>query len=111
MCKHFDCVFYSPTTETCDYMIIMGKPRGCSPTDDCERFATNFNGLRSIIAGYRPRRVNMVTMHKLKKAYTPDMSSEELAKKAGVPINFASNWIKKTHPENVWLMRAGAQNG
>lgn len=105
MCKHFDCVFYAPITDTCDYMLIMGTPRGCAATEDCEKFATNFSGLRSIIAGYRPRQVNMVVMHKLKKAYTPDISSEELARKTGVSGNLALKWMKKTHPENVWLSR------
>ena len=100
MCKHYECVYYAPKTESCDYMLIMGTPRGCSP-EECTKCRTNLDGVKPIIRGYRPRKIDMAAIHRMEKAYKPFMSQEELASVAHVPENMACQWVRKVHPEFV----------
>ena len=37
LCGHTDCRYYSPLTDSCDYLLIAYEPRGCPPTPDCPR--------------------------------------------------------------------------
>ena len=38
-CGHTDCCYYTPRTDSCDYLLIEFEPRGCPPTADCPRYA------------------------------------------------------------------------
>lgn len=38
-CGHTDCCYCASRTDTCDYLLIEGRPRGCPPTSDCPRYA------------------------------------------------------------------------
>lgn len=38
-CGHTDCCYYTPCTDSCDYLLIERKQRGCPPTADCPRYA------------------------------------------------------------------------
>ena len=39
LCGHCDCCYYAPDTDSCDYLLVEYKPRGCPPTPDCPRYA------------------------------------------------------------------------
>ena len=102
--KHFECVFYSPTTDTCDFMLITGFSRGCS-SEHCTRCASSLDGYRPIRKGYRPRKIQLDLIHRLEKKYNPTISPPELAEHAGVPTNFTFFWMRKAHPESKALNR------
>ncbi len=38
-CGHTDCCYCTPRTDSCDYLLIEGQPRGCPPTPDCPHYA------------------------------------------------------------------------
>lgn len=38
-CGHTDCCYYTPETDSCDYLLIEFRPRGCPPDADCPRYA------------------------------------------------------------------------
>ena len=38
-CGHRDCCYYTPRTDSCDYLLIEFRPRGCPPTPDCPHYA------------------------------------------------------------------------
>ena len=38
-CGHTDCCYYTPRTDSCDYLLIEFKRRGCPPTPDCPHYA------------------------------------------------------------------------
>ena len=102
-CKHFDCICYSPTTDSCDYILIFGRRRGI-PGDKCDLCLKGFDDEhRPIIKGYTPRYVNHGLLRKLEKAYSPDKTINDMAKKASVNADFVSRWVRKVHPEfNNW---------
>ncbi len=39
LCGRTDCCYYAPRTDSCDYLLVEYKPRGCPPTPDCPRCA------------------------------------------------------------------------
>ena len=38
-CGHTDCCYYTRDTDSCDYLLIEYRRRGCPPTPDCPCFA------------------------------------------------------------------------
>ena len=38
-CGHSDCRYCTPRTDSCDYLLIEFRPRGCPPTPDCPHYA------------------------------------------------------------------------
>ena len=38
-CGHTDCCYYTRETDSCDYLLIEYRRRGCPPTPDCPCFA------------------------------------------------------------------------
>lgn len=38
-CGHTDCCYYTRQTDSCDYLLIEFRRRGCPPTPDCARYA------------------------------------------------------------------------
>lgn len=100
MCKHWDCVCYAPTTESCDYILIFGKSRGCKPTDDCPYYRTDFKGTSPVRLPGQLRKVDMARVQRMKDAYNPKMFIEDLAKKAHVSEGVMLSWVKKEHPEH-----------
>lgn len=38
-CGHTDCCYYTPRTDSCDYILIEFQPRGCPPSPDCPHYA------------------------------------------------------------------------
>ncbi len=39
LCGHTDCCYYTSATDSCDYMLIESRPRGCPPRPDCPHYA------------------------------------------------------------------------
>ena len=37
-CGHSDCRYCTPGTDSCDFLLIEYRPRGCPPTPDCPRY-------------------------------------------------------------------------
>ena len=37
-CGHPDCRYYTPTTDSCDYLLLEGHRRGCPATRDCRYY-------------------------------------------------------------------------
>lgn len=37
-CGHTDCRYYTPCTDSCDYLLIEYERRGCPPESDCARY-------------------------------------------------------------------------
>lgn len=111
MCKHYDCQYYSPVTGTCDYMLIAGHPRGCPPTDDCDKHCTSRDEMVILRKRfYSPRVVDLEAVRRMEKYYTPDMETKDLAHLARVSVREALYWTRKVHPEsaifqNRWRMK------
>lgn len=98
-CKHFDCICYSPNTDSCDYLLIFGRPRGI-PGDECNLCLRGFDDEhRPIVRGATPRYVNRKLIAKLKKIYDPDKSLSAMAREANANKDFVVKWTRKTHPE------------
>ena len=53
-CKHPDCKYRGKTTliESCDYIMIARKPRGCS-ISKCDKYATGKKKLISTLGGFK----------------------------------------------------------
>lgn len=103
MCKHYDCVCYSPATETCDYILIYGKSRGCKPTNDCEHYRTDYKGTKPVKLPSMLRRVNLDRVKRMKDVYRPTMLVEDMAAKANVAKGEMLAWVRKEHPEHKLL--------
>ena len=102
MCKHYDCIHYSTDTQSCDFSLIMGRLRGCMPTDDCREYRTDHKGVKPIRRDYHwPSKITK-PLPRLEKYVYSCKTARELAKKAGVTVTFATNWIGKVHPELKW---------
>lgn len=109
MCHKFGCVFYSPTTMTCDYFIITGKTRGCPATDDCNKYSLVLGDERPLNKGFVPRRVTQEKLDYLERVY------QEYAKKAktlnefceisGVGTQLGTGYVRKVHPESPLLAK------
>ena len=95
MCKHWECACYSPATESCDYILIFGKSRGCPPTDDWKEYRTSSKGFPAS----KKRYVDLAAVARMEKAYDPNSITFKMAKKARVSINLYQSWVKKAHPE------------
>ena len=105
MCKHYDCYYYCPETETCDYYLITGKLRGCLPTDDCDRHCTNIEDVINLRKGYyTPRTIDFAAIRRMEKCYTPDMDTKTLSYRARVSRVEARRWIKKINPDSFIFM-------
>ena len=37
-CGHLDCRYCTPHTDSCDYLLMEGRRRGCPATPDCARY-------------------------------------------------------------------------
>jgi len=111
MCHKYGCVFYSPTSMTCDYFLITGKTRGCAPTDECEHYGLTLNGVKPIYKGFKPRGVTQAKLDKLELAYqkyeSKSNSVEELAKKAGMGKALMRGYVRKVHPESKLVKADG----
>ena len=103
MCKHYDCVCYAPTTETCDFILIYGHSRGCAPTNDCLHYRTDYKGTQPIRLPQALRRVDMNRVNRMKKVYNPKMFVEDMAAKANVTKGEMLSWVRKEHPEHRLL--------
>lgn len=106
MCKHYECLYYVPDTESCDYLIISGRRRGCLPTDDCIRLCTNPKDM--VIARprfYHPRVVHKDQIERMAKEYQDGMDTKTLSEKAKVPQVEAYRWMCKVHPESPYLIK------
>lgn len=98
-CKHFDCICYSPNTDSCDYLLIFGKRRGI-PGDECHLCLKRFDEEhRPIIQGASPRYINHKLIAKINKAYDPNKTLSAIAREAGANKDLVVKWMKKTHPE------------
>lgn len=97
-CKNFDCLYYAPTTETCDYLLITGNRRQCD-SENCARYTTNPDKVKPLNKGYRLRRVRKEILDKLDAIYTPDITVAKLAEEVGVSKNYVALWGRKVHPE------------
>lgn len=101
MCKHFDCIFYAPVTETCDYMLIAGHRRDCPATDDCSHFATELGKEKILRKNFKPRVVDPESLARLEKHYESGITIEKLSKRARLPFEFTAQWMRKVHPEGM----------
>ena len=98
-CNHYDCVYYSPSTNTCDYMIIAGTPRGCKATEDCEKYCTDVSQVKPLYLAYKMRDINFKHIRRMEKFYVEGDSPETLAKRSGIPESQTYLWMRKVHPE------------
>lgn len=104
MCKHYDCQYYCPDTGTCDYMLISGKPRGCAPTNDCDKHCTNPDEMVILRKRfYKPRVVDHEGIRRMEKCYVKDMETKALAFFARVSVREALYWTRKVHPDSIVL--------
>ncbi len=53
-CKHPDCKYRGKATlvESCDYILITHKPRGCS-ISECDKYTTGKKKLISTLGGFK----------------------------------------------------------
>ena len=105
MCKHFECLYYSPRTETCDYILFTGHSRGCPPTDDCTKLCSDPKGMIRIHSRARVRTIHWDYLERLAASYRDDIDSKVLAMAAKVPYEEAYAWMCKVHPENPTLIK------
>ena len=98
MCKRFECVYYSPRTETCDYLIITGHCRGCS-VENCDKCTSDASKVTPLVKGYRVRHIDLAAIARLEKAYSPTKTVSQMAKEARVSNNYVFLWGRATHPE------------
>ena len=103
MCKHYDCVCYAPTTDTCDYILIYGERRGCAPTDDCIHYRTDYTGTRPVRLPQALRKVDLARVNRMKAVYNPKAFVEDMAIKADVTKGEMLSWVRKEHPEHKLL--------
>ena len=109
MCKHYDCYYYCPATETCDYCLIAGKLRGCKPTDDCEKYCTHVSQLEVMHPRYySPRVINKKGIRRMEQVYKDGMKTTVLAELANVSKQEALAWMVKVHPESHIFMHTRA---
>jgi len=99
MCRHYECYYYAPVSESCDYMLITGKRRPCPPTDDCECLCTEFDKMERLHKYYKVRTVNFKGIEEMEKVYVPGMYAPVLASLANVSHQEALAWMRKVHPE------------
>ena len=97
-CKHFECVFYAPKTETCDYLIITGHSRGCS-VEECDKLTSDASSVTPLVKDKRLRIIDLDAIHRLERVYTPNKSVSQMAREARVSKNFVFLWGKQVHPE------------
>ena len=97
-CKHFDCLYFSPQTETCDYILITGESRKCR-SDKCDKYTIDPKEINAASKGYKPRTVDRAALARLDKAYSKDKTMEDMAKESGVNLDLVSMWARKVHPE------------
>jgi len=103
MCKHWDCVCYAPATESCDYILIYGKSRGCPATDKCPHYRTDFSDTQPVRLPGQLRRVNLERVKRMKEAYDPKLFIEDMAARAHVSEGVMLSWVRKEHPEHKML--------
>ena len=101
MCKHYDCQYYSPNTESCDYILITGHSRGCLPTDDCDKHCTDPKKMEVLTVRRKRRHVDHAGIRRLEKEYRPELETKELAVVARVDRDEALLWRRKVHPESI----------
>ena len=102
MCKHYECQYYTPETETCDYYIITGKRRGCPPTDSCDKLCTSPADMEILRKRfYTPREVNHEGIRRMEQVYLPNMKTKTLSELAQVSQKEALDWTRKVHPESI----------
>lgn len=97
-CKHFECVYYAPKTETCDYLIITGNRRGCS-VENCDKCTSDPSDVKPLLKDKRLRYIDLDAIHRLEKAYSPNKTVSQMAREARVTNNFVLLWGKQVHPE------------
>ena len=103
MCRHVECPFYCVSSDSCDYMLTTGKPRGV-PSDKCTKYKTGFTGDdRPLGSRYIPIGFREDTIAKFEKAYKPGMTATELARKANGTKSWALRWLRRAHPESESL--------
>lgn len=109
MCHKYGCVFYSPTTMTCDFFLITGRPRGCLPTDDCDKYRLTLGDIRPMQKGFKPRRITQERLDQLEEAYQKYKDQvdcvAEFARTVGINTQLANGYIRKVHPEAKILVK------
>ena len=107
MCHKFGCVFYSPTTMTCDYFLITGKLRGCPATDDCEKYRLTLGDEKPVYKGFKPRRVTQKRLDHLEHMYQKygknAASLNEFCQVSGLGTQIGLGYVRKVHPESPLL--------
>ena len=107
MCHKFGCVFYSPTTMTCDYLIITGKCRGCPPTDDCDKYRLTLGDERPLSKRFKPRKITqerLDQMEELFQKYGKNATSvNEFCEKANLSQQLGLGYVRKVHPDAFML--------
>ena len=108
MCHKFGCVFYSPTTMTCDFFLITGRVRGCPPTDDCDKYRLTLGDIKPVKKGFKPRRITQKKLDEMEAIYQKYKDKvtcvEEFSRETGVNRQMAHGYIRKVHPESKLLI-------
>ena len=107
MCRHPECPFFCPGSDSCDYILITGKSRRI-PSDKCEKYRTGFTGEdRPLYAGFQPMGLSKRVIVKLEKTYRPGIEAKELSVKVGCNERWARAWLFRVHPESRSRYAAG----
>ena len=98
-CKHYECLCYSPATESCDYYLIFGRRRGI-PGDKCHLCLQKFDEEhKPINREYQPRRIMHDLIRRVEKVYDPRKSIAVMQAESGIGSSFIIGWVRKVHPE------------
>lgn len=102
------CLYFSATTQTCDYREIVGERRPCPPGDQCTVKTTGQKSLRknpwndnmTVIKHRSPRKSKLEGNKQAERMYDVGASDPEIAEACGVSKATVVRWRVNTGRES-----------
>ncbi len=91
-----DCYYYAKSTDSCDFYLITGVRRGCSP-EDCTRYlkAARKNEIALNLARNAKSEKWKQRYHEMYLLYKAGKYDKEIAEEIGCSVNTVKVWRKR----------------
>lgn len=100
-CNRNDCAYKGTNTDTCDYILVTGKRRGCPAGPMCKRYKSVNARKRKVPqlpSTFKKDRSGLYTA--FETMYAEGFSDREIAEDLGVSRDTVSSWRRKERLPN-----------
>lgn len=91
-CRRNKCIYKGTNTDTCDYLLITGKPRGCPAGAKCTRYSTGKKARKVPKLPTTFKKGNPGLFVAFESMYEEGFSDQQIADALGVSKEIVGKW-------------------